>query len=70
MLLQVHSARYPTVDLGAEFSGADRPSLQVCYLQHALGAGEHYNSVAPVDISLDDTPPSDMHSTLTVTAQG
>ncbi len=31
--------------LGEEF--ADNGTLQVCYLRHAYGLGEHYNSVKP-----------------------
>lgn len=66
--VQVFSARYPIVELGEEHKGSGKPSLQVCYLQHALGAGEHYNSVAPLDVSLDDQSTLQLHKTMTVTA--
>ena len=29
----------------------DNPPLKVCYLRHAYGLGEHYNSVKPVESS-------------------
>ena len=51
--MQVHCATAPVVELGSEYAGADASWLQVCYLQHALGAGEHYNSVAPLEAALE-----------------
>jgi hypothetical protein len=65
---QVYCARYPTVSLGEEFEKDGQRSLQVCYLQHAYGSGEHYNSVAPIDVSLDGLSASELHSCVTVTA--
>lgn len=36
----------PTLELGEEYKGQG-PTLRVCYLRHAYGLGEHYNSVVP-----------------------
>jgi hypothetical protein len=67
-MLQVYSTRLPTVDLGEDFRAAGKPSLQVCYLLHALGSGEHYNSVAPISMSLDEGPFAEHHTVTTITA--
>jgi OTU domain-containing protein 6 len=39
----------PTVTLGEEFGGkpAAPPPLTLCYMRHAFGLGEHYNSTEP-----------------------
>ncbi|KAG2444687.1 hypothetical protein HXX76_001431 [Chlamydomonas incerta] len=47
--IKVHALGMPTVTLGEEFAAAGAaPPLQLCYLRHAFGLGEHYNSVAPL----------------------
>ncbi len=43
--IQVFSAGMSAVDVGQEFKEAGGPTLQLCYLRHAYGLGEHYNSV-------------------------
>lgn len=47
--IQVFSAQHPVVEMGERFSGSDTPTLQLCYLQHAFSAGEHYHSVVALD---------------------
>ncbi|KAF5836445.1 hypothetical protein DUNSADRAFT_5951 [Dunaliella salina] len=42
--IKVYAVGMPTVTLGDEFE-AQGPPLQVCYLRHAFGLGEHYNSL-------------------------
>mmetsp|Transcript_15010 Transcript_15010/g.39716 ORF Transcript_15010/g.39716 Transcript_15010/m.39716 type:complete len:383 (+) Transcript_15010:1527-2675(+) len=42
--IKVYAAGLPTVTLGDEFE-VQGPPLQVCYLRHAFGLGEHYNSL-------------------------
>jgi hypothetical protein len=46
--VQVYSAKYPVVKLGEEFQGDGKPALKLCYMQHALASGEHYNSLAAI----------------------
>jgi OTU domain-containing protein 6 len=43
--IQVFSAGMTAVGVGQEFKEAGGPTLQLCYLRHAYGLGEHYNSV-------------------------
>jgi OTU domain-containing protein 6 len=43
--IQVFSAGMPAVEVGQEFKEQGGPTLQLCYLRHAYGLGEHYNSV-------------------------
>lgn len=43
--IQVFSVGLPVLEMGEEFKGDGRPTLQLCYLRHAYGLGEHYNSV-------------------------
>lgn len=45
--VRVYSVGLPALDIGKEFSESG-PTLQVCYLKHAYGLGEHYNSVRPI----------------------
>lgn len=45
--IQVFSVGLPVLEMGEEFKGDGRPTLQLCYLRHAYGLGEHYNSVMP-----------------------
>lgn len=58
--LERHIAVFSTdlgcLDMGEQFRGAS-PSLRVCYLRHAYGMGEHYNSLvaAPVAANEDDS---------------
>ncbi|WIA37258.1 hypothetical protein OEZ86_014203 [Tetradesmus obliquus] len=43
--IKVHAVGMPTVTIGDEFAGEGKaPPLEVCYLRHAFGLGEHYNS--------------------------
>jgi hypothetical protein len=43
--IKVHAVGMPTVTIGDEFAGEGKaPALEVCYLRHAFGLGEHYNS--------------------------
>ncbi|KAL4424340.1 hypothetical protein ABPG75_001641 [Micractinium tetrahymenae] len=42
----VYSAGLPVVEMGEEFKGTGR-TLRLCYLRHAYGLGEHYESVVP-----------------------
>jgi OTU-like cysteine protease len=45
---QVYAVGMPTVSLGKEHEPAGAPPLQLCYLRHAFGLGEHYNSTKPL----------------------
>ncbi|GAX78018.1 hypothetical protein CEUSTIGMA_g5460.t1 [Chlamydomonas eustigma] len=45
--IQVLAVGLPPVEMGECYTG---PALRVCYLRHAFGLGEHYNSVQPTDI--------------------
>ena len=47
MPIEVYSVGIPVVELGKEFKDTIVP-LRVCYLRHAYGLGEHFNSVIPV----------------------
>lgn len=43
--MQVHAVGMSTQTLGDEYAGDDKPpALEICYLRHAFGLGEHYNS--------------------------
>ncbi|PRW59631.1 OTU domain-containing 6B-like [Chlorella sorokiniana] len=44
--IQVFSVGLPVLELGEEFKGTGR-TLRLCYLRHAYGLGEHYESVVP-----------------------
>eukprot|EP00198_Chlamydomonas_reinhardtii_P000235 XP_001689570.1 predicted protein [Chlamydomonas reinhardtii] len=46
--IKVHALGMPTVTLGDEHAASGGPPLQLCYLRHAFGLGEHYNSVSPL----------------------
>ncbi|KAL6748119.1 hypothetical protein V8C86DRAFT_3020691 [Haematococcus lacustris] len=43
----VHAVGLPPVTLGDDY-GDNGPALKVCYLRHAFGLGEHYNSLESV----------------------
>lgn len=43
----VHAVGMPPVQMGEEYA-SNRPPLQVCYLRHAYGLGEHFNSCGPM----------------------
>lgn len=44
-----------TFKLGFSFAGEEEgKSLQLCYLRHAFGLGEHYNSVAALPAEEED----------------
>lgn len=49
----VYSAGLPVVELGEEFKGTGR-TLRLCYLRHAYGLGEHYESVVPGLVLAED----------------
>jgi hypothetical protein len=43
--IKVHAVGMPTVTIGDEYAGEGKaPALELCYLRHAFGLGEHYNS--------------------------
>lgn len=44
--IKVYAVGMPVVALGDEYSSGG--VLEVCYLRHAFGLGEHYNSVEPL----------------------
>lgn len=44
--IQVFSVGLPVLELGEEFKSTGR-TLRLCYLRHAYGLGEHYESVVP-----------------------
>ncbi|GIL44074.1 hypothetical protein Vafri_1633 [Volvox africanus] len=44
--IKVYAADMPPVTLGDEHAGEG--VLQLCYLRHAFGLGEHYNSLVPL----------------------
>jgi OTU domain-containing protein 6 len=46
--VRVHTADMEPVDIGEEYDG---PCIHICYLKHAYGLGEHYNSTRPVDMA-------------------
>ena len=52
--VRVYSVGMPVLDAGDEFKGVG-PTLTLCYLRHAYGLGEHYNSVVPGGGSGDDS---------------
>ncbi|KAK9908505.1 hypothetical protein WJX75_008830 [Coccomyxa subellipsoidea] len=53
--IAVYSVGMPRVDMGLEFKGEEEgKSLQLCYLRHAFGLGEHYNSVAALPAEEED----------------
>lgn len=41
--IKVHTVGISAIDIGEEYRG-ENTSLQICYLKHAFGLGEHYNS--------------------------
>jgi OTU domain-containing protein 6 len=44
--IKVYAANMSGLSVGDEFVGEGKPkALQLCYLEHAFGLGEHYNSV-------------------------
>ena len=43
--IMVYAVGLPPLELGEGFAAAGRPTLRLCYLRHAYGLGEHYNSV-------------------------
>ena len=43
----VHAVGMPPVQMGEEYV-SHGPPFQVCYLRHAYGLGEHFNSCGPV----------------------
>ncbi|GFR39954.1 hypothetical protein Agub_g32 [Astrephomene gubernaculifera] len=45
--IKVYATGMPLVSLGDEHAGAGG-AVQLCYLRHAFGLGEHYNSVEPL----------------------
>jgi OTU domain-containing protein 6 len=56
--VRVHCAGAPVVEVagdGKEGAGGEVPMLQVCYLKHAYGLGEHYNSVGPATVGIEDS---------------
>ncbi|KAK9822661.1 hypothetical protein WJX81_005494 [Elliptochloris bilobata] len=44
--ITVYSVGMPAVDMGPDDTGP-KGALRLCYLRHAFGLGEHYNSVQP-----------------------
>ncbi|KAF8065793.1 OTU5 [Scenedesmus sp. PABB004] len=44
--IRVHAVGMAALSVGDEHAGA-APPLEVCYLRHAFGLGEHYNSTKP-----------------------
>ena len=50
--ITVHSVGMPTLRLG------EGPEITVCYLKHAYGLGEHYNSVVAVQKGQGDAEDS------------
>jgi OTU domain-containing protein 6 len=45
--IRVYAVGMPLLTLGDEYAG-EGSTLEVCYLRHAFGLGEHYNSVEPL----------------------
>jgi OTU domain-containing protein 6 len=43
----VYTAGMPTLEVGEEYKEEGRAGVTLCYLRHAFGLGEHYNSVKP-----------------------
>ncbi|XP_033758487.1 deubiquitinase OTUD6B-like [Pecten maximus] len=43
--IRVVQSEGPPVVVGEEFGNDDQPCIVLCYLRHAFGLGEHYNSV-------------------------
>lgn len=46
--IQVYSVGMPVLNVGEEHKEKGAPTLRLCYLRHAYGLGEHYNSVVPL----------------------
>ncbi|CAL5229542.1 g12889 [Coccomyxa viridis] len=51
--ITVYSVGMPPVEMGKEF-GDDQDGLRLCYLRHAYGLGEHYNSVKAATCTGED----------------
>lgn len=51
--LVVYSVGMPAVEMGEEYKASGR-TLRLCYLRHAYGLGEHYESVVPGLVAVDD----------------
>jgi OTU domain-containing protein 6 len=47
----VYAAGMAVQTVGEEHQGRG-PPLQLCYLQHAFGLGQHYNSLKPLGFAL------------------
>lgn len=49
--IKVYAVGMPPVTLGEEHAGGG--TLTLCYLRHAFGLGEHYNSVQPLEAAAE-----------------
>ncbi|KAL4431981.1 hypothetical protein ABPG77_000248 [Micractinium sp. CCAP 211/92] len=61
----VYSAGLPVVELGEEFKGTGR-TLRLCYLRHAYGLGEHYESVVPGLVLAEDDEEAEVEAAAAV----
>lgn len=53
--ITVHAVGMAPLSLGEAHGAASGPPLQLCYLRHAFGLGEHYNSTKALALgALDD----------------
>jgi len=43
--IEIIQAEGPPIKIGDEYEGNDKSNIVLCYLRHAFGLGEHYNSV-------------------------
>lgn len=41
--VRIHTVGMDTIDIGSEYAGS-LSSLDICYMKHAFGLGEHYQS--------------------------
>jgi OTU domain-containing protein 6 len=52
--LKIHIRIFRTgssvISVGEQYAG-ENTTLNICYLQHAFGLGEHYNSTRPIAVS-------------------
>jgi OTU domain-containing protein 6 len=53
--INVYAVGMTPIKVGEQYSGEGKPSpLELCYLRHAFGLGEHYNSTKKLLFAVDD----------------
>jgi OTU domain-containing protein 6 len=57
--VEVIAADAPPVLMGEEFASPDEHPLRVSFHKHAYTLGDHYNSVVPISMPVEETEPAD-----------